>query len=326
MSEKVLNSIKIALSIVGAIIGAGFITGREIIRFFYGGNCFLLVLVLNLFIFLLVFLLLSNHSKKVEKVIFFTNRVVCIFNIIIIASMLGATDSLFNGVFDMDERFPFFSLCLLTASTLICLKGIDWINRANLVLVPIMAVLLCILLIGLPAAGDFNQSKEVSFVRILLYASMNCLLTQPFILKLKEGKIKFSPLISAIFVSVILSLFVILYLRVLTSECAVCDIPILCLLSAPPIKYFTAIAIIFFAIASTQIGAQYPLIKNYVTKKQCGAIKIALINLIAFFISRIGFYKIVDLLYPIIAIFACTYFVIISILAIIFPKAKRKDT
>ena len=112
----------------------------------------------------------------------------------------------------------------------------------------------------------------------------------------------------------------------ITAECTVFDIPILCLLKKNTASLIIVVVVIFFAIISTQISAQYPIINGFFNQNGISVLWVIFINILAFAISRIGFYKIVDFLYPAIAVLAICYYCFISILTKVSPKVVQKRT
>jgi len=324
--KRLVNSLNVAFSVIGSVIGAGFITGREIIKFFMNSNVIVVGFSVFFAFFLFLFLLMSNTSARVNRLINGSNYAICALNLVIIASMLSATDSLFNELFNLKSNFFIFSLSLLLFSTVLCVRGINWIKKFNAVFVPFMlAVLYAVILIS-PSVENCINRPLPSFGNCFGYVAMNCFLAQPLICELKKGKEKFSPFLVSIISAFVLAVTIVLYLTVLNEECAICDIPVLSLFKnlifVKAIIAFT----IFLGIVTTQLSAHYPILKIGFYKKSAFLWVIA-VNLVCFLISRIGFYGIVDLLYPIIANLSLIYFILlISISLIAFRVAKRKHT
>lgn len=320
------NSLKTSFSIIGAVIGAGFITGREIMRFFYGKSIVLTGIILFLTFFLLLYFLLVNHSSVMNKIIEKSNVVICVFNLIVIASMLGATDSLFNDFFVLNSNCFIFSLSLLIFSTIICIKGVKNLQKINFIVVPLMIIVLLTVCFFAPISNNVESKDSPELFTILGYVCMNCLLAQPFITQLKKEEKNFSPFFCAFLASIILCACVIFYLTVLNDECKICDIPLTVLAGTSVFVKICVILTIFLGIITTQFGAQYPVVKNLYNKLN-GKFLIVLVCFLTFIISRIGFYNIVELIYPIIAIISIIYFLIIlPILLVFFAVIKQKDT
>lgn len=326
MSKKKLSgSVRAIVSLVGSVIGAGFITGREIMRFFFGKNVFLTGICLFVVFFLIFYFLFANRCEFVQKIIEKSNAFICLFNLIIIASMMSATDSLFDEVFGINKRFCLFSVILFTVSTFVCFKGIKNLGNVNLIIVPLMLVVLFAVILFSPLSKNAYSSDLPNFTNLFGYVCMNCLLSQPLITQIRK-KEEISPFFVALFLSLILSVCVAAYLLVLSEECRVCDLPILTLVSNNLFSKIVVFLVMLMGIVTTQFGAHYPIINGFVDKS-FSVFKIVCTSLICFLLSGMGFYQIVDYLYPIIAVLSEVYFVvIIPISLIFFAKVKRKRT
>ena len=322
MNKKVfISSIKISCSIIGSVIGAGFITGREIMSFFYGFNPFFTALFIFCAFFVYVFIILSVKNKKIVNLIEMSNYLVYALNLVIIASMLGATNSLICDLFSFSFKLPLFTIALLVVSTTLCLNGIGKINNLNLFLVPIMLAVLFSVITFLPKQNNLLLSTAViSPFKCIGYCSMNVLLAQPFLCKIKGGKEKFSPLLVSLTCAAVLAFCVFLYLLVLKSECVLNDIPLLLLVNKSKLILFLVGIIIFSAIFTTLISAQFPIIN--LTQKQNLKTAVVLISCVASFaISQLGFYVIVDKVYfALTNIAICYYAFFICALLISFVK------
>lgn len=306
--KKFINSLQISTSVIGAIIGAGFITGREIMRFFYASNWFFSVVFTFLVLFCTVYFILKVTNEKSTFLLEKSSVIIYSFNILIMASMLGATDSLAYNLFNISSQIPVFSILLLAISTFCCLCGIDRLTRINFVLVPVLLLIFFLNVLSLPKNNqnmfDFKQ-KTTDF---LTYGYMNVLLAQPFLLKIKKEKNEFSPFVVAFISSLILSLAIGLFLTVLSDECLTCDIPLILLIKSNFFIYCLLSLIIFLSIFTTLTSVQYPF---FSVNKKYGWIILVIVSLVSFTISRMGFYVIVDKIYPAIAIFSVIYYAFI---------------
>ena len=323
--KNLSGSIRAVFSVIGSVIGAGFITGREIMRFFYGKSLVLSGIFLFAVFFCVFYFLFLNHSELVQKIINKINTLIIAFNFIIIASMMSATDSLFNTVLGLNKKTFIFSVVLLLISIVVCLNGIKKLGKVNAVLVPLMLVVLFLVIFFAPLSENVKSQTFPKLSNLLGYVCMNCLLAQPLIVQIKKEE-KISPFLVAFFASLILSVCVVAYLLVLNDDCRVCDIPLLTIVGNYSLTKFIVIPIIFAGIITTQFGAFYPIISALKNKKQC-VLGIIVVSLLCFVISRLGFYQIVDYVYPIIAVISILYFLaLIPISLISFVKVKLKRT
>lgn len=322
---KIINSLKISLLIVGAIIGAGFITGREIMRFFYGSNPIFSFIVVFVLFFALIFFFFSVKSKVLLDIISKGSVLIYFFNVLIMASMLGATDSLAKSLFNIDEKLPVFSILLLLLSTAVTFGGIEKVEVVSVVLVPFMLFIFFLSIFSVEnkqlnlAYGDYSVVNKIGYV------TMNVFLCQPFLQKVKKEKEKFSPFLVAIISAIILSLAIFALISVLSKECISCDIPLILLINGNKYLIFLLSVVIIASIFTTLVSLQYSyLIK--INEKSNYLIIIA-VSVIAFIISRMGFFVIVDKIYPIIAKISAFYYAfIIAISLIISLKEQRKHT
>lgn len=333
--SKFINSLKIALSVIGAVVGAGFITGREILTFFSKYNPIFVALALFCCFFLLIAFSLSNlGGEKVEKAIKAGNGIIYFISVFIIASMLGATDSLFFSAFNLPLKIPLGSLLLICASTAVCLGGITKIEKANVFIVPIMLIIAGYITLSrifssnffvVPYAGIEFFSFAGAY-KCVSYCSMNALLSQPFFCKIKSENKNFSPLTVSLVSSLCLSTLVFIYLIALkgtASESA--DIPVLELASSKFLKYLASLAV-FGGIITTQFSTEYPLVCLLKQRKKSG-LYIVLLALLTFVLSRLGFYVIVDVIYPLIALIAAIYYLIIVSKSLFsFRQARLRHT
>ncbi len=304
--NKIINTLKIAFSVIGAVIGAGFITGREIMRFFYGSNRYIGAIILFALLFSVILFLLKLNNKNCDNILKRSNFAIYIFNVLILASMLGATDSLGETLFGIKSNFPLFSIILLSLSTVTCLNGMSKLTDVSAILIPILLIIFIGVVLIIPnSQQDNNKMNFWKLSDIFLYGTMNVFLVQPFLLKIKEEKRTFSSIGVALFSSLILVALIFMFLGVLSKDCLTCDIPLILLVKGNVFLYYLVSIIIFIAIFTTVTAVQYPF---YVCFGQENAIFLIAISIISFLISRMGFYVIVDKVYPAIAVFSGVYY------------------
>ena len=238
------------------------------------------------------------------------NLVINVLCVLTVASMLGATDSLARDV-KIGGKVPVFSVLLLIFSVFICKDGIGKLALFNTVLVPIMlAVLLAII------GGNllFFKSTEVSggsceVFTPLGYVCMNVMLTQPLLSSIKKEEKNFFPFLTSVISAAVLSGFAALYLAVLPKECLLSDIPILYLVGGSAWAYYLVAAMILAGIVTTLVGSLYPLLG--VIEGKFHGVWIVMVCLLSFMVSRLGFYVIVDKIYPALCVASAVYYPVI---------------
>ncbi len=175
---------KIAFLIVGTVIGAGFITGKELVRFY--GGCFLLpacFFTATLFgTFAWILLRLGERGRMIGNAkgnrLFEGVRYVVL--LVTSGAMLAGIDGVQGQVFG--GKTPFFSLIALFLTVKIAKKGIEGLGKCNALLVPAMLILF---LGGLTARGRFPVPLTgdcTGTYTILIYLSMNAFLASPVLI------------------------------------------------------------------------------------------------------------------------------------------------
>lgn len=164
----------VSFTYIGAVIGAGFATGREIMLYFgdYGIVCAavggaLMGLAAGIFLFSArVFSLLVNSRSKVARGICVAIKI-CLYiaTYATFLCMLSACEEIISDSFGIDNVGVWTGLTV----SFLALMDMRVMQKFNLVLVPVILALLLVLAreCPTPVAGNF------SFFKALAYASMN---------------------------------------------------------------------------------------------------------------------------------------------------------
>ena len=111
MKRTFLNLFGSVFTIIGSVIGAGFITGKEISVFFCRDFSLSGVYAAFVFFFLFIFLLSVCEENALNKVVGF---VVAVTGIVIASCMTAALNSLFGslftGLFRNTENYKIFTI------------------------------------------------------------------------------------------------------------------------------------------------------------------------------------------------------------------------
>lgn len=338
-----------AFAIVGSVVGAGFITGREILSFFFGQTP-ILVFVLLFGLFAAVFYsVLSAKNRDVLRALEYGDKAVCFLSLLSVASMLSATEGL---AYDLGIGcvFPVWSLLILGLAFSVCLRGMRGLAIFNAVLVPVMLAVVFFFSFaeiikggvnfGISAGGTVLPKCKPSSA--IIYVGMNVLLTQPLLSGMRNNKLygnrgfaRAVALLSAFLLSVTAALF----LAVLPTESLLSDIPVLYISGGGTAARIAIAVTVLFGIVTTLVGSLYPLlnagiikseefeqrVKNGFPNKKRGTIatlyKVG-VCLLAFLVSRLGFYTIVEKIYPIIGVLAVFYYVVVFVLVPSFRACK----
>ena len=306
MRSCLFDSLKITSVIVGAVIGAGFISGREAMRFF--GQSFLLptayICFLCLFIFITGVLFagkIYGGSDASEKLLGKCDSVYKAITlaccVITTGAMAAGMNSLFSSLTGLGAKFPLAGFISLAMTFFVCSKGIRGLSAVSALLVPFMVVcviICCFVSGGVKSASFGGAGGEWNAA---LYASMNTFLSMPLFLELGKGKRSGSIILSAVLSALSVSVCVFLIVSVIKSSGAGGDMPLCEALSS--LKIFGKIfpLIIFFGIITTMISSYYPLYAF--AEKSGGNIFIHIsVFLSITAVSLMGLGRIVDMLYP----------------------------
>ena len=326
--------------LVGTVLGGGFVSGKELVKFFGGsGRAFLLCSMLTGIGYGLIVLLVMKCSKRENKYelsflsktaflkcyrLFDVFLLFCYF--IIMSAMLAATDSMF------ETRIPTF-LCLVLCFVFVQ-AGLDGLKGINCVLVPfILAFLLFVSLTSIfspdttgPVWALSEKGLFSSLADTLLYVSMNMLTTCGVLAEgardLDGKEINRCALLFGI----------IMFLLVFTVGSAVfgaaasvagSDLPLLNLSR----RFGNVFQLIFrivllFGIFTTLISSAYPM-SAYRGKTPKWLFHL-LVLAAAYGFSRLGFSVIVEAIYPVMGVMGAVFFLSFAINGL--PVGHRKNT
>lgn len=322
--------------IVGTSIGAGFISGAELVRFFRGEQFFVPVLLSSAVFASLVYLFLwigKRHGgyRGAMRFLFrkgapFIEGAVCLLSLVPAAGMLAGLDAL------LPHLSPLLSLLGIVISAFCVWKGTKGISLLNLLLVP--ALLVFVWGFGW---GNFSfrypteSSAAAPYFGGVLYAGLNAFLAAPVLMD--AGKdIKFSlppALLSAFFVAV----SAVCILGKIYGEGAGAlnsEMPFLFVMRNAKI-FFIAVAL---AILTSLVSALYPLLTafNGVKKKTIRIAAKGGVLLAAFLLSRVGLSGIVNYFYPLLGGVGLCFSAVCILNEELFKKhhekvhSRRKDT
>lgn len=285
-----------AFFIVGGTIGAGFITGAELVRFF-GVNNFLLPLMLSCALFFLLCILYLYLGKKYggfEGVLrlvgwgglFRFAVLFCAF--VSSAGMLAGLDAL------LPRLSPLLSVCGIVCSVFFLEKGMKGISALNLFLVP---VLLCFVFFYAESPVFFYPRGDTFSLGWMLYAGMNSFLMAPVLMD--AGREMRRPALSSAIAAALIAVSAVCILGSVYREGANAlnaEMPFLAVAGG---KLFSAA--VGFAILTSLVSSLYTpfsACSGLSPKKKIAAKSIIL--LAAFGVSRVGLKGIVGKLYPVI--------------------------
>ncbi len=330
---------------MGTMIGAGFASGREILTF-YGGvrtdfPWFALLTAVCYGIFFGTIVLRCRRSGVTGLQSFVGTAVPrgrggfeaffmgCY--LIIFAGMLAGVDALAKVCCGIGD-FPLISLLTLFLVVITVHGGLDGLMRANNFLVPILIVsMLVISLVSMsfPNLQDLTLpntgSQPGGAVRTLLYIGMNLFLSLGVMTEAaktmeKKDVVKNAGFVFLATLPLLLAVGTAIFTSSVVSEAS--EMPLLSI--AYKLSDGTGIffgLVIWGAIFTTLISSAFPLVRyaSLYTKDDHNK-ALAIVAVLGFLLSRLGFSRIVDLLYPVMGI-AGWFFLILF-----FVRTGRKAT
>lgn len=180
----------LAFSLFGAVVGAGFMTGAELVRFFPLCAAFAHAAVAA-GLFAACFLLLFDAGRKCggfEGALRCCGRAAPVFrallhfaSFITCAAMLAGLDGAVRTGFGLHYALPVAALCALPAMFFVARRGVRGVAALSAALVPVMAVVFAARAGDIPAGftSSSPQSAFTSLTGVCLYAAMNCFLAAP---------------------------------------------------------------------------------------------------------------------------------------------------
>lgn len=312
---------------IGAMLGAGFLSGKEFTNFFYGQDSLLAPLIIFFVLFLaFIFLLASDVENNCNSYLVFG----CFFylgNFIVASSMAAAADSLSYVIFKNIEGLPIFSVAALIFVNIILIGGVKGIKRINLILVPFV-VISAIVIVVLPNDTVAIKNGIVQPSALLTYCGLNLTLTIPLISRLGRGESKSVCFVAAFFAALIISLLIYAFSLCLNGCDVVAissDLPILQILASRKSLYLCYILVLLLGIITSLTSAYYS-VYNLFSDVKFGVVGKILLPSACFLISRLGFYDIVGKIYPIIGVMGIFSIIIFAVELFFFRKRRRKNT
>lgn len=340
------NCIKIALVIIGALIGAGFASGQEIYLFFfsYGKRGILGIGVSAILLGIIIYktmiiikknkittykeFLLSIVPKKwrKEKVLEIINIIINIFILITFYIMIAG----FGGYLAETIKIPQIigSSILAIMCVIIISKETKGIVKVSEIIVPILIVF--IVVIGVYTVISTNVANKIEQMNIIngsswlvsgvLYASYNTILLIPVLISVnniidRREVSKTSIVIT--FMIFLLATAVFVSMLKIDVNIKRIEMPISYVISTqlPKLKVLYGI-VILTSILTTAISLIAGLMQN-VKEKNNKKIMLCLICISSIFISQIGFSALINFLYPIFGYIGIIQILLIAIFSIL---------
>lgn len=306
---------------IGAIMGAGYITGREPVSFF-GVNSFYLPLAFASLLFGGFLCLLYSLGKKYDTLNQLNksmmkkpspfNIAVHIACFISVSGLLAGLDSLFYSVTSV--KFPLISILVLLVVSFSSKYGIKGVERISLIFIPVVVFAVLFLIFSNMETPVASQKGENNgYIKAMLFSSLNVFINLPPIVETAKGKSRGALILSGAICAVLLFVLTTLILLFIKQKNTFNnDMPLLSALSGKSLYLFSAI--LFIAMITSVISAYYPLYSYAKDKGEGYGVSLLAVSVFCF--SRLGLTKIVEYAYPVIGVFGIVYVTICLIFVV----------
>ncbi len=319
-----IKTLKISFVIIGTVLGAGFLSGKEIYEFFYGQDIIISTVIIFVVFFLITFFLLKFDLEKQSKIYKFSKIFLFLGNFVIMCGMLSAIDSLFTLIFPWSKTFPIFSIITIIISNIVMFGGTKSLKTVNTFLVPII-IFVIVFMLFIPSDKVIVPTGTIKPFKIASYSGLNLFLAVPVLITLGRKEKTSVCLVSSLISSLVLALLIFgLFTCVSGCDKSVTqsDMPVLKILSYSKILYVIYVFVLYFGILTTLLSAHYPLF-NYFSDGLWGNVGRVILTLSAVLFSKIGFYNIVSKVYPVIGGIGFVVILIFAVEIFFFRKVRR---
>lgn len=339
-------------AILGAVVGAGFASGKEIQTFFtnYGTIAYaLMIIAFGLFVwtfymFARIGKIIKPHSiaditkASFGKLSFVVDILLMLSMFVTLSAMLSATDSLTQTIFP-NYSFPWTSIILAILIIVVLSGGKSSMFNANNIIMPIVVVMIFVVLVsffcGAPKesvnieAIQSSASQLNGILFALLYVGLNTISESFIVARVSEKMNKKQSFIASVCCAVVILALVVLISVALNNSGSYVynsSLPILKIAysTLTPLGNCYGI-VLLLAIFTTLVSTTYTMtswLKQFIKNKFASTI---IIVIIGFVLSRFGFDNIVSTFYPLKGVLGVVLIVAYSIFLFGHTKNKKLD-
>lgn len=312
--------IKLSAYLLGAIIGAGFVSGKEIVAFLGkdGLNVYSAALcAVAVFLSCFVFLKAGNIVKggnfgRCNAIMFpeihgFFDVCVILNGLILLSAMVAAITETGNRILPLGHLY---SLIALTAVVSIARKGRARVMNGSFVMMFFIVAIIIAVSVENYSSGEDITEGRVRVLPCLFYVAMNMLLSSGVMLSETELDTKSCAVVAAIVAVVMGTLIFTLGYAIRCAGCENSNMPIFELSARlGKVAYCFSVLLVFLSVTTTMITVMTEIstfLSDY-TDKTFAMIATAAVS---FVLSLFGFEKVVESFYPIIGAAGVVYFLL----------------
>lgn len=333
--------ISITLVIIGALVGAGFASGQEIFSFFclYGLYGVFGIILMCILMYILIyktlkiiylnkidnyneFLKLFLKENKANKIINIIINILLLFSFFIMVAGFGAYFEQELGINRLFGSFLFSFLCAIVF--FLDIKGILKISN---IVVPLLIIF--IIFIGIKNILNIQDIKLIRtknnwIMSSILYTSYNLILLIPVLISLrkqisKELNIKYIAFFSSIIINILAVLIFVLMAEWNLIDLEKQEMPAIYIVRNKFFEFRNMYAFIILAsIFTTAISVGIGFLQNISKNKKSYTQYVIIMCITSLFITKIGFSKVMNFIYPVFG-----YFGIMQIVLILIRKLKN---
>lgn len=308
----------VSFILMGAFIGVGFASGKELVTFFarYGNVSIFLSIIAGLLLGLMVFLKLKTNEKftKIDKV--FNGFFLCC-SFIVVSAMLA-------GIIDIDNNFGsgnyILSVVLITLCVILVSIGVKSVEKVNKIFIPAIILSIIFMLVQFNFVDsnkcvlnlNDNIFEAVGFM--LLYVGMNILTISP-VLDLVKYKLtskkerKVCGICFSVFITLLLGMCVAMLVKSQNFDNSMPLLFIAFNLSNAMGNFYKILIVmgLITTLISSAIVLKEKIMKGFNIKSNLMATFIIFIA--GFSVSLIGFTSIITLIYPLIGVMGVAFLI-----------------
>lgn len=312
--------------IVGTVIGAGFVSGQELVSFF-GSNASPLTAVMCGVVFFIVsalFMGIGSHINS-DNLSVVNSRLIgkggAVLDIVLLVNSFIVLAGMLSGMGAVGQMFglPTFVLALVggvVAMATLC-SGKNALLSTSKIVVPIIIVLLVVVcIVSSVNSGGIDIGGEIAVTTsVAVYVCMNMMLASTVLTTIGKVTRKEIVLASGI-ASIVMGVLIFMVMSVLASYNYEGDsMPVLAVAKQiSPLLYGLIVIVVIVSIFTTMLTALSSLVSWFCRIFGNKFFSCIVVLLLALSLANLGFSRVVGLLYPLIGVLGVFY----TILALVY--------
>lgn len=308
--KTLFNVLKVFCSVSGAIVGAGFLSGAELVCFYGTENFFATAAFASvMFAVTLASFFKCETSRLDGENDVFIKIASYSADFIFLAGCFAALDAVFNK--ENTGGFPFASVASAVFAFAYSSKGGKGLEKVNAIATPVaLAAVNCFLIVYLlkkPSGFTCAQTVKVNVIKPILYVFMNVFAATPALRYVKKDKTQKETTAASILFGAFAFLQSVLILSVaIAAKTAGNTVPVVAAFEGAKYSFVLKIAM-SLSVFTSFYSFFLPVYDgaSRVGGRKFGGFVVAA----AFFLSRAGFSKVIKYLYPAVGAAGVTAFI-----------------